>query len=145
MRRCIVFILLWFLLPTTAVYALDWGPFVVWEGKVYDVTYEKLRESQIGDQIGEVRTKPNDRSGSFYGDASNVYPKGTPYYTITSTSTESAIAVREGEGVWVKAHYSHQAPFHVMNIITNLWFILVMVVFFTAGVLVYGKRKWITG
>ena len=140
MKRCVAFVLL-LVFPTTAVQALDWGPFVVWKGKVYDVTDEEIGESQIGDLIGEVETKPNESSGSFYGDASNVYPKGTPYYKINSTSTASAIAVRESDGGWVRANYSHQAPFHVMNIITNIWFVLLMIVFLIGSAVVYNKRK----
>ncbi len=112
---------------SSSVHALSWAyPFVVWEGKVYEVKREEMiADSKIGKSIGEVRTKPKEMTGNYYGDASNYYPKGTKYYEIKGISNTSAIAV-EKDKQWVKAVYVHKAPFHIMNIFSsNLFFILV--------------------
>lgn len=106
---------------TFSVQALSWAySFVVWKGNVYEVTEEHVLASEIGKEIGEVKTEPNDMTGNYYGNASNSYPKGTKYYEISGTSTESAIAVEVEEKQWVKAVYVHEAPFHWMNLVTKI-------------------------
>ena len=109
---------------SSSVQALSWAyPFVVWKGKVYQLTKEEIvEEREIGKIIGEVRTRPNEMTGDYYGDASNYYAKGTKYYEIKGTSTSSALAIKD-KNKFVKAVYVHQAPFHIMNIVTNTFFI----------------------
>lgn len=110
---------------SSSVQALSWAIiFVVWEGKVYEVKQEEIIEnSVIGNVIGEVKTTPDDMTGDYYGDASNFYSIGTKYYEIKGISTSDAIAIKEGNQ-WVKAVYVHKAPFHIMNILTNPFFII---------------------
>lgn len=117
------------LLVGPSVQALSWAyPFVVWEGKVYEVKQEQFIEgNDIGYKIGKVETQPDDMSGNYYGDASNYYPIGTNYYKINGTSTSDAIAVKS-DNQWVKAVYVHKAPFHIMNVLTNVYFISAVVV-----------------
>lgn len=112
-----------------SVQALTWAyPFVVWEGKVYEVKEDQLiDENEIGDKIGKVETKPDDTSGNYYGNASNHYPIGTNYYKIKGISTSDAIAIKD-DNKWVKATYVHRAPFHIMNVLTNGYFIAAIVV-----------------
>ncbi|MDQ0229191.1 hypothetical protein [Metabacillus malikii] len=112
----------------TSVQALSWAySFVVWNGNVYEVTDENVSESELGKGIGEVKTKPNDMTGSYYGNASNTYPKGTKYYEISGTSTEVAIAVEVEEKQWVKAVYVHDAPFHWMDFVTRILPVLILI------------------
>jgi len=113
----------------TSVQALSWAiTFVVWEGKVYEVKQEEIIEnSEIGKVIGEVKTKPNDMTGDYYGNASNYYPIGTKYYEMKGIPTSKSIAIKE-DNQWVKAVYVHKAPFHIMNVLTNPFFIFSIVI-----------------
>lgn len=121
----ILFSLLMF--STTSVQALSWAySFVVWDGNVYEVTKEKVSEGNIGRQIGEVKTRPNDMTGSYYGNASNDYPKGTGYFEIKGQSTATSIAVKIENNQWVKAVYVNPAPFHWMDLITKVLPIVVI-------------------
>ncbi len=126
--------LLWFI--SWPVHALSWAyPFVVWDGKVYEVKREEtIPDTEIGQMIGEVKTKPDDMTGRFFGNASNNYPKGTAYYEIKAIPVSSAIAVQEGKQR-VKAVYVHEAPFHIMNVLTSLYFAAGMVI--TAAIITY--------
>ncbi|MGG0716228.1 hypothetical protein ABE096_01325 [Robertmurraya massiliosenegalensis] len=129
MKRIMLLSLLLIFMISSSVQALSWAiSFVVWEGKVYEVKQEEIIEnSEIGKIIGEVKTKPDDMTGDYYGDASNFYPIGTKYYEIKGTSTSTAIAVKE-ENQWVKAVYVHKAPFHIMNVISNFYFISAVII-----------------
>lgn len=130
MRKITLFFLTFIFLINSSVHALSWAySFVVWKGKVYEVKQEVIIEvSEIGKIIGEVKTKPNDMTGDYYGDASNTYPKGTKYYEIKDISTSTAIAVKEDDNQWVKAVYVHKAPFHIMNLLSNSYFISFIVI-----------------
>ncbi|MBS4174674.1 hypothetical protein [Bacillus sp. FJAT-49736] len=75
-------------------------PFVVWNGYIYVVNDEKVKE--IGKEIGHV-TKYSDREGTYSGNFSNSYKKGTKYYSIKGINTDEAIAVQDGNGKYVKA------------------------------------------
>ena len=124
--------------------ALSWAIiFVVWEGKVYEVKQEEIIENtEIGKIIGEVKTKPDGMTGDYYGDASNFYPIGTKYYEIKGISTSDAIAIKE-DNQWVKAVYVHKAPFHIMNILTNPFFIfsIVIIGLILIGVIFRNKKS----
>lgn len=134
--------LLFVFLISSTVQALSWAiTFVVWEGKVYEVKQEELIENnEIGNIIGEVTTKPNDRTGSYFGNASNFYPIGTNYYQIIGTSTSNAIAIKE-ETQWVKAVYVYQAPFHIMNLLTQPFFVVVILVLVISGLIFRTKKS----
>lgn len=144
MKRITLLSLLFIFMISSSVQALSWAyPFVVWNGKVYEVKQEELiKDNEIGKIVGEVKTKPNDMTGNYYGDASNYYPKGTKYYEIKGTSTSTAIAVKE-DNHWVKAVYVHKAPFHIMNVISNFYFIsaIVIVALIIVGVILRNNKS----
>ncbi|QPQ30372.1 hypothetical protein [Lysinibacillus sp. JNUCC 51] len=144
MKRIPLLSLFLIFMISSSVQALSWAyPFVVWKGKVYEVKQnEFIEDSEIVKSIGEVKTKPNDMTGEYYGDASNYFPKGTKYYAIKGTSTSIAIAVKENNQ-WVKAVFVHKAPFHIMNVISNIYFIsvIVIIVLFTMGVILFRSKK----
>lgn len=146
MKRISLLSLLFIFMISSSTQALSWAyPFVVWKGKVYEVKQEEFIEhSEIDKVIGEVKTKPNDMTGKFYGDASNYYSKGTKYYAIKRTSTSIAIAVKENNR-WVKADFVHKAPFHIMNIISNIYFISIVVIIalMIIGVIFFKTKKCI--
>ncbi|KPB05200.1 hypothetical protein [Bacillus sp. CHD6a] len=113
MNKKILLSLLFTFLASNNVLALDWAyPFVVYKGGVYEVTDERLTKEELGNEIGEVKRKADEYSGNYYGDASNLYDKGTKYYDIEGFAPETAIAIEERSGEWVKAVYLHKAPFH---------------------------------
>ncbi|MFJ6210985.1 hypothetical protein [Lysinibacillus sp. NPDC092081] len=144
MKRIPLLSVLLIFIISSSVQALSWAyPFVVWKGKVYEIKQDEfIEDSEIVKMIGEVKTKPNDMTGNYYGDASNYYPKGTKYYAIKGTSTSIAIAVKENNQ-WVKAVFVHKAPFHIMNVISNIYFISVVVIIalLVIGVLLFRTKK----
>jgi hypothetical protein len=124
----IILLLLCFIFTNQwSVQALSWAyPFVVWKGNVYEVTDEKV--SDIGDVIGKVKRSTSDMTGEYFGDASNMYPKGTKYYEIKGISPKIAIAVETEENKWYKAVYAHESPNHWLeNVIIVLAFIVLIV------------------
>lgn len=135
-------VLIFIVIVTSSVQALSWAySFVVWNGNVYVVKEEKVLESKIGEIIGEVKTKPNDMTGNYYGNASNVYPKGTKYFEINSIPTETAIAVEVEENKWQKADYTREAPFHWMNLFTKILPFLIIIPIIIVIVLRFRKRR----
>lgn len=80
----------------------DWyANFVVWDGDMYQVTKEMV---EVEESIGEVELYSSQeiiasRSKVF----SNVFPAGTKIYKIKNVSIDDAIAVRKGNGDYIKA------------------------------------------
>ncbi len=115
---------------TTSVQAFEWSySFVVWDGKEYEVKIEEMiEESEIGEKIGKVKTQPYNHSDwsdamKYYGNASNIYPIGTEYFEIKGISPSTAIAIKV-DNQWLKADYVRNAPYHIMNTLTNLLYIV---------------------
>ncbi|MCM3743778.1 hypothetical protein M3193_06450 [Sporosarcina luteola] len=72
----------------------DWNSsFVVWNGDMYEIIDEYVVE--IHEEIGQV-TRYSDKEGTYLGDFSNKYKKGTKFYSIEGISKEEAIAIEEG-------------------------------------------------
>ena len=142
MKKVILLTLLFTFMISSSVHSVSWAyVFVVWEGNVYEVKQdESIADSEIGEVIGKVKTKSNDRTGSYYGDASNYYSKGTKYYEMKGVSTADAIAIKDG-GQWVKAVYVHEAPFHILNVFSNIFIIMALTI---VGVVLHNKKQSIT-
>ena len=86
------------------VYA-DWAHnFVVFTGKIYVVTDEIIDQDNIDKKIGKV-TRYSTREGSYRGNFSNVYPKGTEYYSIKGTNWSQEIAIKTSEGYIVASYH----------------------------------------
>lgn len=68
--------------------------FVVYEGDIYVISDEYVTE--IDKEIGHV-TKYSDKEGTYYGNFSNTYKKATKYFSIKGVSTDTAIAVEDGD------------------------------------------------
>ncbi|SDN45749.1 hypothetical protein SAMN05518871_105186 [Psychrobacillus sp. OK028] len=88
-----------FLFPLKSL--ADWAyAFVVWDDYVYVITTEQVNE--VVKKVGHV-TKYSDREGTYSGNFSNAYPKGTKYYSIQGISTDEAIAILKDDGTFIKA------------------------------------------
>jgi len=114
MRRVIGLVLL-FLSVSMSAQALSWAyAFVVLDGRVYEVMDVAVLEADLGEVVGEVKTMADDMDGSYYGDASNMYPVGTTYRKVNGEATEDVLAVEDGSG-WKRAEYRHDAPFSMRD------------------------------
>jgi|GEM_PF-1477966 len=99
------FMLVIALLIRPAAVSADWAyPFVVYSGNIYIVTDTVVEPERIGDILGKV-TRYSDREGTYSGNFSNAFPKGTRYYAIEGMSEKQAIAVRTEDGRYVLAEY----------------------------------------
>ncbi|WP_260509838.1 hypothetical protein [Paenibacillus typhae] len=101
----IVFCLSGTLLAVRAVHA-DWAySFVVNEGKSYVISDKRVEAEEVDSMIGKV-TKYSDEEGTYSGNFSNYYPKGTQYYSIKGVNINEAIAVKAGNGTFIRADYN---------------------------------------
>lgn len=78
--------------------------FVVYDGNTYVISETQVDPKQIGSKIGKV-TKHSGQEGTYSGNFSNSYPRGTTYYEIMGVDIKDAIAVKESEGLFIKAIY----------------------------------------
>ncbi|MFC4306608.1 hypothetical protein [Cohnella boryungensis] len=113
--------------------------FVVNDGKIYVITEERVEPNQIGSSIGRV-TKYSDSEGTYSGNFSNRYPKGTKYYEIIGVGINDAIAVKENEGVYVKASYSGEYAGGKKNGSDYLPYVFIVLLVLLAGY--YMKKRF---
>lgn len=93
------------LLAVKGVYA-DWANrFVVNEGKSYTISDKRLEAQEVDSMIGQV-TKYSDEEGTYSGNFSNYYPKGTKYYSIKGININKAIAVKLDNRTFIRADYN---------------------------------------
>jgi hypothetical protein len=86
----------------------DWAHrFVVNDGKSYIISETRVESAQIGDKIGKV-TSYSDEEGTYSGNFSNFYPKGTEYYAIKDIDINEAIAIKADDGSFIKAAYGSE-------------------------------------
>ncbi len=111
----------------------DWAySFVVNEEKSYIISDSRVEPEQVDSIIGKV-TKYSDFEDTYSGNFSNHFPKGTNYYNIKGVSTNEAIAIKLGDGSFIKANYQGEYPGGASFKWTNvLWsiaglFLLIMV------------------
>ena len=89
-----------FLFSTTS--SAEWAySFVVWDNYIY-VTSDEVVD-QIDKEIGEV-TLYTTNEGTYSGNFSNWYTKGTKYFSIKDVSTDVAIAIQDPDGQYYKAN-----------------------------------------
>ncbi|UTT43725.1 hypothetical protein [Exiguobacterium aurantiacum] len=114
MRRVIGLVLL-LLSVSLSAQALSWAyAFVVLDGRVYEVMDVAVLDDDLGEVVGEVKTMADDMDGSYYGDASNMYPIGTTYRKVNGEAIEDVLAVEDESG-WKRAEYRHDAPFSMRD------------------------------
>lgn len=91
-------------LPINTVNAKWAYPFVVYNKNIYIITDKKVNTELIESKLGRV-TKYSSREGTYSGNFSNTYPKGTKYYKIKDTDVNEFIAVNEKDGSFTAAKY----------------------------------------
>ncbi|MFX3675385.1 MAG: hypothetical protein ACE3JQ_13215 [Paenisporosarcina sp.] len=91
-----------FLLGLNPIKSLaDWAySFVVWDGYTYVVSDEVV--NQIDQEIGQM-TMYSDIEGTYSGNFSNTFKKGTKYYSLKNVDTNETIAIGTQDGNFVKA------------------------------------------
>ncbi|WP_379128935.1 hypothetical protein [Paenibacillus sp. sgz500958] len=83
----------------------DWAyAFVVYNGNSYVISEVQVDPGQIGSSIGTV-TRYSDEEGTYSGNFSNKYPKGTKYYAINNIEVKESIAVKESGNVYIRADF----------------------------------------
>lgn len=74
------------------------------DGNIYVISKEYVEPKRIGSKIGRV-TAYSSREGTYSGNFSNYYPKGTQYYEIIGVNASDAIAVKENDERYIKATF----------------------------------------
>ncbi|UOQ86541.1 hypothetical protein [Gracilibacillus salinarum] len=135
-KKLLISILLLLWIPTS-LYALTWAyPFVVLDGRVYEVTSDQVDPSDVGLLLGQVTKVANEQTGSFHGNASNQYPVGTKYFKMDKVDEKDAIAVKADQ-LYYKATFIKYMPFHWRNILS---FIIPML-FLISLIFLYRTRE----
>lgn len=111
-RKLVLWTLLVSMLMTTMlpvrVGATSWAfPFIVWNDSIYVTSDEPVTD--VGKKIGKV-TSHSDME-QYGGNFSNIYEKGTKYYSIDGISTNVAIAVEVSNGKFIRANYESPYTF----------------------------------
>lgn len=91
-------------MPFNTVYAKWAYGFIVYNKNIYVITDMKVNAELIGSMLGQV-TKYSDREGTYSGNFSNKYPKGTKYYEIIGSDINKVIAVKGNNGTYTEAKY----------------------------------------
>lgn len=117
--------------------------FVVWDGDVYVVSDEVV--NNVEKEIGHV-TKYSDKEGTYFGNFSNVYPKGTNYFSIKGVSTDEAIAIQTKEGTYIKAnndgeYAGNKNDFLHISSLTIIVGTFIFILLATMGIYFFNKRK----
>lgn len=104
MKKFIIVILAIISLMPIRSMSADWAySFVVYAGDIYEISPdERIPSDEIDKKIGQI-TRFSDQEGTYSGNFSNTYPKGTPYYSIKNTNPKEIIAIKTDEGKYVKA------------------------------------------
>lgn len=92
------------------------------DGKSYIISDTQVESAQIGAKIGKV-TSYSDKEGTYSGNFSNVYPKGTEYYEIKGISLKEAIAIKQDDGSFIKAAYGSEYEGKAFHLKTVLFYI----------------------
>ena len=118
----------------------DWAhKFVVNDGKSYTTSDNPIETDQIGSKIGKV-TLYSDEEGTYWGNFSNYYPKGTEYYNIKGVDINDAIAIKVNDGSFIKADYKSQYAGALLNWKKVVWYIIGAFLLFI--VIMFVKNNW---
>ncbi|NEW09466.1 hypothetical protein GK047_26340 [Paenibacillus sp. SYP-B3998] len=78
------------------------------------ISNSQVDKKQIGSRIGKV-TLYSDKEGTYSGNFSNSYPRGTAFYKIIDVDIHDAIAIKESNGMFVKATYHGEYAGSTLN------------------------------
>lgn len=138
MKKLTLLFCIFFLCMSTEVSASWAYRFVVYNHGTYEVTAEQVDSDRIGKKLGKV-TRYSDREGTYGGNFSNVYPKGTTYHEIKGTSPKEQIAVKTGTEAYVKAEYRgpYAGPAGGPK---EVWFSILIIALLAAAVIFFYHR-----
>lgn len=74
--------------------------FVIWNGKTYAATSEKV--SSVESKIGSVEYYSDEENGTFKNGSSNFFKVGTNLYSIKNVSADDSIAAETSKGQFEK-------------------------------------------
>lgn len=119
--------------------------FIVYKGNVYVISETHIESNKIGKKIGEI-TKYSDQEGTYSGNFSNQFPKGTEYYEIKGVKTNEAIAIKESKVSFIKAKYDGKYAAsgeddHKKYIVKNLLVYCIGVVLFIVAIYLFFKKR----
>ncbi|MEK5237489.1 hypothetical protein NST99_17525 [Paenibacillus sp. FSL L8-0470] len=147
MRKSLFLIIpLWLASTFFAIWPIhaDWAyNFVVNDGKSYIISDNQVEKEQIGSIIGKV-TSFSDKEGTYSGNFSNYYPKGTEYYNIKDLDKNEAIAIKINDGSFIKANYEGEYAGSRFDWEKVLWYSagLILLVLVIVIVIVFVKNNW---
>lgn len=78
--------------------------FVVFNKSIYTITDKKINSDLIGAVLGQV-TSYSNQEGTYSGNFSNTFPKGTKYYNIKGSDSNKVIAIKVKDGTFIEANY----------------------------------------
>lgn len=142
MKKIIPVALLIIFIFCGTAHALSWAyPFVVWDGKLYEVFEEEpLPASDIAEPIGRVAAMAHDMSGAYYGNASNYYPIGTVYYAVDGKDPSKTMAVEVGND-YLAAVYRQESMFHFMNLLLDKRVLMFIVLLIMSCMIYFARIK----
>ncbi|WP_195724389.1 hypothetical protein [Paenibacillus monticola] len=135
-KTLFLFLILINLTPLHSVSA-DWtSRFVVYSNDIYEITDEPILPSVIDQKIGHV-TRYSDEEGTYRGNFSNTFPKGTAYYSIQDKDPKEVIAIETIQDTYLKAinkgHYDNdeiETQYRIWAIVTigALIFVIIFII-----------------
>ncbi|MCR8658790.1 hypothetical protein [Paenibacillus endoradicis] len=119
----------------------DWAhKFVVNDGKSFIISDNPIETDQIGSKIGKV-TSFSDEEGTYWGNFSNYYPKGTEYYSIKGVDIDEAIAIKVNDESFVKANYNGEYEGALFDWRKLVWYIVGAFLLYIVIIFVKNNRK----
>ncbi|WP_314585989.1 hypothetical protein [Paenibacillus terrigena] len=119
MKKLFISSVLLFFVMNQSVSASWAFQFVVYSGNTYEVTSEIISPNQIEKKIGQV-SHYSDKEGTYSGNFSNTYPRGTKYYSVIGIDKNKEIAIKTEDNIYIKAIY--QGPYDSKSLIYDLYF-----------------------
>ncbi|UVI31853.1 hypothetical protein [Paenibacillus spongiae] len=107
--------------------------------KLGEVSDNRVEKEQIGSIIGKV-TSFSGKEGTYSGNFSNHYPKGTEYYNIKGVDKNEAIAIKIKDGSFIKANYEGEYAGSTFDWGKVLWYIAGL--FLLVLVILIVKNNW---
>ncbi|GIO98901.1 hypothetical protein J14TS5_39870 [Paenibacillus lautus] len=118
--------------------------FVVNDGKVFVVSEDRVDESTLGDVVGKV-TYHTDQEGTYGGNFSNIYPRGTKYYAVQGIAPELAIAVETQEGYLMARYEGEYSGTHVPWEAIKDWMAAGLILLIVVWVAIVVRKKRASG
>lgn len=138
--KIVIIVAILFMIPSYTTYAKWAYSFIVYNKNVYLITEIKIDSEFIGEELGQV-TKYSDREGTYSGNFSNTYPKGTKYYKIKDVDVKESIAIKEVDGSFTQTNYESQYAGAKYNIVTILFYMIAFIILLITVVVLLRKRS----